>query len=96
MDGILTCESEKQIFLVLPLNAWKRLLADLILGTLLGPEGTKVRFWALKGQTSNSFKFLNEQVSGTKLFAKLIINDQVQRQFESRPYLENCIVDASI
>ena len=46
MDGILTCESEKQIFLVLPLNAWKRLFMDLVLGTLLGPEGTKVRFWA--------------------------------------------------
>ena len=96
MDGILTCESEKQIFLVLPLNAWKRLFMDLVLGTLLGPEGTKVRFWALKGQTSNSFNFLNEQVSGTKPYVELMKTHQAHRKFESRPYLENCIVDASI
>jgi len=45
MDGILTCEFKK---LEKPstaiLFAWKSLMEERILGTLLGPEGTKVRF----------------------------------------------------
>ena len=45
MDGILTCEFKK---LEKPstanLFAWKRRRVDGILGTLLGPEGTKVHF----------------------------------------------------
>ena len=65
----MTCESENQIFLVLPLNAWKRLFSRLILGTLLGPEGTKVHFWALKRSDLNSEM---NQVSGTKHFVKLM------------------------
>ena len=45
MDGILTCEFKK---LKKPstanLFAWKSLKEERILGTLLGPEGTKVHF----------------------------------------------------
>ena len=65
----MTCEIENQIFLVLPLNAWKSKCDGIFLGTLLGPEGTKVHFWALKRSDLNSEM---NQVSGTKHFVKLM------------------------